>query len=347
MGPPNLMWVTWHNHAPFRTVCSLYAGTSYDRPVYQISILYVDPLQRYERRRKMQKLGWFWMVRGHPRSSETWGFDRAHMTSNSTLIKKYASNLYRFRVIECFPSKVVNFNLPHLHLSSPYGVIQDEFCRDLWRQKTRVPGLSCGIICVILRLGVLIQYPSVTDRQTHRRTTTAYTAISIASRGKNWRIWSNISGSTGPIFAIFTPYKSALRADDGPVPYFFPICQGTLPWQPYNVAGRRQLILHAFFARSPDGITDLVRYLLGGDITAPNWLYARLFHAFLVFFLSLMIYQRQIISGSAGTIFAIFSPNESVLGADDQSRPLFFDISSDVAMANIDEKNVPQKNKKR
>jgi len=32
----------------------------------------------------------------------------------------------------------------------------------------------------------------------------------------------------------------------------------------------------------------------------------------------LMISERQIISGSARPIFAIFSPSESVLGADDQ-----------------------------
>jgi len=55
--------------------------------------------------------------------------------------------------------------------------------------ETRVPGLSCGIICVILRLVVFIQYRSVTDTQTDRRTdrhtTTACTALSIASRGKN------------------------------------------------------------------------------------------------------------------------------------------------------------------
>jgi len=43
------------------------------------------------------------------------------------------------------------------------------------------------------------------------------------------RISSNISGCTGPMFAIFSPYESALRADDGSVLYF-PICQGTLPW---------------------------------------------------------------------------------------------------------------------
>jgi len=43
---------------------------------------------------------------------------------------------------------------------------------------------------------------------------------------KNWRISSNISGSTGPIFATFTPHESALCADDGSVAYFL-ICQGT------------------------------------------------------------------------------------------------------------------------
>jgi len=37
---------------------------------------------------------------------------------------------------------------------------------------------------------------------------------------KNGLIWSNISGSTGPIFAMFTQYENALRADDGSVVYF-------------------------------------------------------------------------------------------------------------------------------
>ena len=33
----------------------------------------------------------------------------------------------------------------------------------------------------------------------------------------------NISGFTGPIFTIFSPYESTLCADDVSVPYF-PIC---------------------------------------------------------------------------------------------------------------------------
>jgi len=51
---------------------------------------------------------------------------------------------------------------------------------------------------------------------------------------------------------------------------------------------------------------------------------------FIIFFL--VISGRTIISRSAGPIFAIFLPNESVLGAYDRSGPLF-DISRAVAMA--------------
>ena len=47
-----------------------------------------------------------------------------------------------------------------------------EFRGDLWLQKTRVPGLSCGVVCVILRLAVLVELRLVTDRQTDGRTDT-------------------------------------------------------------------------------------------------------------------------------------------------------------------------------
>jgi len=33
--------------------------------------------------------------------------------------------------------------------------------------ETRVTGLSCGVICVILRLAIIIQYQRVTDTHTH------------------------------------------------------------------------------------------------------------------------------------------------------------------------------------
>ena len=67
------------------------------------------------------------------------------------------------------------------------------------------------------------------------------------TRPKNGPIWSNISGCTGPIFAIFTPYERTLHADDGSVA-IFPIYQGTLSWQANNIAKmyQRRLIPPAF-----------------------------------------------------------------------------------------------------
>ena len=58
------------------------------------------------------------------------------------------------------------FSEPRLHLATPQGAMPVEFRGDLWRQKTRVTGLSCGVVCVILRLAVLVELRLVTDRQT-------------------------------------------------------------------------------------------------------------------------------------------------------------------------------------
>jgi len=62
-----------------------------------------------------------------------------------------------------------SFNLPPA-FGAPIGGDLFEFWGDFWRQKTTVPGLSCGVACVILCLAVLIQYRRVTDRQTYGRT---------------------------------------------------------------------------------------------------------------------------------------------------------------------------------
>ena len=47
-----------------------------------------------------------------------------------------------------------------------------EFRGDLWLQKTRVPGLSCGVVCVILRLAVLVELQLVTDTEGQTQTDT-------------------------------------------------------------------------------------------------------------------------------------------------------------------------------
>ena len=75
------------------------------------------------------------------------------------------SILYRFRDVAGYLWKVADFDPPHLHLV-PRGVTPVEFRGDLWRQKTRLPGLSCGVVSVILRFAVLIEHRLVTDTDT-------------------------------------------------------------------------------------------------------------------------------------------------------------------------------------
>jgi len=61
--------------------------------------------------------------------------------------------------------QVADFDRPHLHLAPSYSVTPVKFRGDLWRQKTRIPVLSCDVVCVILRTGVLVEHQLVTDRQ--------------------------------------------------------------------------------------------------------------------------------------------------------------------------------------
>ena len=77
-----------------------------------------------------------------------------------------------FQVITSYLPKVANFNVSHLHAAPPLDVTPFEFCRNL-RHPKRVPGLSCGVVCVILRLAVSAEHRLVTDRHT----TTAYTVL--------------------------------------------------------------------------------------------------------------------------------------------------------------------------
>jgi len=53
----------------------------------------------------------------------------------------------------------------------------------------------------------------------------------VACTRRGLRVLSNISGCTGPIFAIFSLNESVLGVNDRSRP-LFSISQGTLPWQP-------------------------------------------------------------------------------------------------------------------
>jgi len=62
---------------------------------------------------------------------------------------------------------------------------------EFWRQKNRAPGLSRGVVCMILGLAVLIQYRRVTHRHTDGQTDTRtdddgyYPCITSAAQVKN------------------------------------------------------------------------------------------------------------------------------------------------------------------
>ena len=53
---------------------------------------------------------------------------------------------------------------------APVGVMSSEFRRDFWHRKTRVAGLSIGVVSMILGLTVFVQLRLVTDRRTDRQT---------------------------------------------------------------------------------------------------------------------------------------------------------------------------------
>ena len=61
--------------------------------------------------------------------------------------------------------------LSKVAFGAPVGVTPVEFRGDL-----RVPGLSCGVVCVILRLAVLVEHRLVTDRHRNRQMPMASTA---------------------------------------------------------------------------------------------------------------------------------------------------------------------------
>ena len=82
-------------------------------------------------------------------------------------------------------SKVADFDPPPA-FGAPAGGDPVEFRGDLWRQKTRFPGLLCGVVCVILCLAVLVDLRLVTDTERHRPMASRPTADArTALCGKN------------------------------------------------------------------------------------------------------------------------------------------------------------------
>ena len=80
------------------------------------------------------------------------------------------SIFYRFPDLAGYLSKIADFDHPTCIRRLRRGVTPVEFRGDLWYQKTRLPGVSCGFVFVILRFVVLVEHQLVTD--TDRQTDT-------------------------------------------------------------------------------------------------------------------------------------------------------------------------------
>jgi len=83
--------------------------------------------------------------------------------------------LLRLRCCERILVKIVVFERGWVTLSTNLMENGASSTNDCWHQKTRVPGISRGVVCVIPRLAILIHYLRVTNGRTDRHTMTAST----------------------------------------------------------------------------------------------------------------------------------------------------------------------------
>jgi len=88
--------------------------------------------------------------------------------------------IFAAKVSEQKTLPVENTNFTYVYLVSPIGMIPSEFGSYLLLRKTRVPGLLCGVVHVILCLAVLVQFLLVTDGRTDRHTMTNTMTANIA-----------------------------------------------------------------------------------------------------------------------------------------------------------------------
>jgi len=121
------------------------------------------------------------------------------------------SIVYRFRVIGSYLSKVAYFDQPYLHLSLRWGWPRSNFV-EIFGIKI-LESLAIVWCCLFdSAFSLLIQYWSVTDRQTQTHDDGIYRA-SIASRGKNL---SRGDRQTADIRVPRSPNKIGASSFNGP-----------------------------------------------------------------------------------------------------------------------------------
>ena len=89
----------------------------------------------------------------------------------------------------------------------------------LWHSET-VRDITTSMDALTAELMPVYCWKFCEIRSSNSRVDRAHLRTSGMTWPKNGPIWSNIHRSTGPIFANFTPYERALRADDGTVALF-------------------------------------------------------------------------------------------------------------------------------
>ena len=111
-----------------------------------------------------------------PRTTISCRWQTRAMRCITANVLQTSDNVTTLLVESCqFAATAPAFNLPNVHLAPPLGVTPFEFWWDYRHQKTTVhgvPGLLCGVVCVILRLAVSVEHWIVTDRCTDRQTDT-------------------------------------------------------------------------------------------------------------------------------------------------------------------------------
>ena len=113
---------------------------------------------------KSKKLGWFGLVRGHPRSFAMSPFDRVHMISYSSLIETMhlSCTVFELQQVICRNSPTSTYptyiwrpclGWPRLNFEKIFGIRKPE-------------SLGYHVVCIVLRLAVLVEHRLVKDRQT-------------------------------------------------------------------------------------------------------------------------------------------------------------------------------------
>ena len=128
------------------------------------------------------------VIRGHPRSLAMLPFNRARMISYSSLLETMRLSCTVFEIwrVSCrnLPSSTYPTCIRRPVEGDPVRISKK------WHQKTRVPGLSCGVVYVFLCLAILVEHGQScdghtrTDRQTDRQTDRDIPREQ-SSRGKN------------------------------------------------------------------------------------------------------------------------------------------------------------------